>query len=347
MADAQQYGLHPLQHAFPRLSTLGAARRALGHSRAQGTSFCNLCDDVSGRDGRQRSPSISAKLEKGNFKTPDPLNTKDITFNKPTGADVVDFRTSVDTLMKAIQERPDSEKIIRGVSKNGQVESEPTSPNLEAAYRGSVLTPCCGRSFYQSTHIDTHKRAHTGEKPYVSAHEMAVIWEILTPLSDVIGFHTHMRRHTARQPPDTHDKTYGQEAIRLQVGSVRQEVHPRGSLKNHQNKYHEETIRELTDWVVSISDMDGLTDAQSEIHIYFADLYKNSNKGIKGRGKDRRVAVPISKDKRTSSHQPIEHFPGSVSLAVYSLKKALSAKQHQQQRRYPRCSRQRDGPVLE
>lgn len=28
----------------------------------------------------------------------------------------------------------------------------------------------CGKSFYQSTHLDTHKRAHTGEKPYVGAH---------------------------------------------------------------------------------------------------------------------------------------------------------------------------------
>lgn len=31
--------------------------------------------------------------------------------------------------------------------------------------------PCpfdgCNKSFSQSTHLETHKRAHTGEKPYV------------------------------------------------------------------------------------------------------------------------------------------------------------------------------------
>lgn len=26
----------------------------------------------------------------------------------------------------------------------------------------------CSKSFSQSTHLETHKRAHTGEKPYVS-----------------------------------------------------------------------------------------------------------------------------------------------------------------------------------
>jgi len=29
--------------------------------------------------------------------------------------------------------------------------------------------PGCSKTFYQKTHLDIHRRAHTGDKPYVSA----------------------------------------------------------------------------------------------------------------------------------------------------------------------------------
>ncbi|KZL80044.1 c2h2 transcription factor [Colletotrichum incanum] len=56
------------------------------------------------------------------------------------------------------------------------------------------------------------------------------------------------------------------------------------TFQNHQNKYHEMTLMEPTDWIVSISHMDTLSNDQRELYWYFAYLYKNSNKGIKGRG---------------------------------------------------------------
>src|SRR3954463_5505639 len=40
-----------------------------------------------------------------------------------------------------------------------------------------------------------------------------------------------------------------------------------------------------------MSDADKITSADKELWEYFAALYKNSNKGIKGRGKDRRVGL--------------------------------------------------------
>lgn len=59
--------------------------------------------------------------------------------------------------------------------------------------------------------------------------------------------------------------------------------------QSHQNKFHIATIRNLTNRFASIQDGDIVPAADKELWEYFADLYKNSNKGIKGRGKDRKV----------------------------------------------------------
>jgi hypothetical protein len=59
--------------------------------------------------------------------------------------------------------------------------------------------------------------------------------------------------------------------------------------QSHQNKFHIATIRALTTKFASIKDGDIVHAADKELWEYFANLYKNSNKGIKGRGKDRKV----------------------------------------------------------
>lgn len=59
--------------------------------------------------------------------------------------------------------------------------------------------------------------------------------------------------------------------------------------QSHQNKFHIATIRSLTAKFASIKDGDIVHAGDKELWEYFANLYKNSNKGIKGRGKDRKV----------------------------------------------------------
>jgi hypothetical protein len=59
--------------------------------------------------------------------------------------------------------------------------------------------------------------------------------------------------------------------------------------QSHQNKFHIDTIRSLTLKFASFKDGDIVHAADKELWEYFANLYKNSNKGIKGRGKDRKV----------------------------------------------------------
>lgn len=54
--------------------------------------------------------------------------------------------------------------------------------------------------------------------------------------------------------------------------------------------------------------------ADQELWDYFADLYKNSNKGIKGRGADRRVKNPNSS---TSAIREMEISRGGFAMSGY------------------------------
>ncbi|KAE8450124.1 hypothetical protein EG329_006905 [Mollisiaceae sp. DMI_Dod_QoI] len=158
----------------------------------------------------------------------------------------------------------------------------------------------CTKSFYQKTHLDIHERAHTGVKPYPCKEPGCG-----RSFSQLGNLKTHERRHTGERP-------YQCEACGkrfAQRGNVRAHkiVHDQskpylcrlddcgkqftqlGNLKSHQNKFHIATIRALTQKFASIKDGDIVHAADKELWEYFANLYKNSNKGIKGRGKDRKV----------------------------------------------------------
>ncbi|CAD6572432.1 MAG: hypothetical protein ASARMPREDX12_005219 [Alectoria sarmentosa] len=68
-------------------------------------------------------------------------------------------------------------------------------------------------------------------------------------------------------------------------------------LGNLKNKFHADTLRVLTIRFASIDKEDAVTESDKELWEYFSTLYKNSNKGIKGRGKDRRIRPPPSDNK--------------------------------------------------
>ncbi|RNJ54019.1 hypothetical protein D7B24_000994 [Verticillium nonalfalfae] len=72
----------------------------------------------------------------------------------------------------------------------------------------------------------------------------------------------------------------------------------RGNLKNHQNKYHKQTITTIADWITSLTDVNALSHTDRELLSYFENIYKNSNKGIKGRGRDRQVSEVRGKTKK-------------------------------------------------
>lgn len=66
--------------------------------------------------------------------------------------------------------------------------------------------------------------------------------------------------------------------------------------QSHQNKFHAETLRSLTQRFASMREGDAVTAMDKDLWEYFATLYKNSNKGIKGRGKDRRIFATVRHD---------------------------------------------------
>jgi hypothetical protein len=55
------------------------------------------------------------------------------------------------------------------------------------------------------------------------------------------------------------------------------------------NKFHKETLARLSEQFTQATD----DPEEAELKRYFRDLYKHSNKGIKGRGKGRKVEVLI------------------------------------------------------
>ena len=72
-----------------------------------------------------------------------------------------------------------------------------------------------------------------------------------------------------------------------------------GNLKAHQNKFHAETLHNLEQRFASLVTSTGSADAaldrmnmeEKQLWEYFCTLYVNCNKGIKGRGKGRKVAA--------------------------------------------------------
>ncbi|KAL8660396.1 MAG: hypothetical protein Q9202_006597 [Teloschistes flavicans] len=91
---------------------------------------------------------------------------------------------------------------------------------------------------------------------------------------------------------------------------------------SHQNRFHAVTLQELNDKFAAMREGDTVSATDKELWEYFAALYKHSNKGIKGRGKDRRISVvgeghPTKKRELQNKWEPENGGPcgGVASMA--------------------------------
>ena len=112
---------------------------------------------------------------------------KTITYNETIDpANRINFETDVDELMKAIQNKEDededgdqSQTLTPAQTPGAEPASGPQSPisighpstpgNGEAKPKKKWVCdgPNCNKRFVQKTHLDIHRRTHTGHKPYV------------------------------------------------------------------------------------------------------------------------------------------------------------------------------------
>lgn len=151
--------------------------------------------------GRNCSPLMTngAQLSCASSVTSERRTLGTITNNVSAAGDQVEFNTEIDTLMKALQAKKDSEVILKKAEssvspvdiKSEQVGvfrreiialskltvqfEQPRSiisqADLKQQQKNKRVFPCdiegCNQTFNQKTHLEIHRRKHTGDKPYV------------------------------------------------------------------------------------------------------------------------------------------------------------------------------------
>lgn len=156
--------------------------------------------------------------------------------------------------------------------------------------------PYCFKYFTQSTHLEVHIRSHIGYKPF----ECSYCHKKFTQGGNL---RTHLRLHTGEKPftCDVCNRSFSRKGNLAAHKLTHDNLKPYecrldgcdksftqlGNLKSHQNRFHLNTLNDLTHKLAELSGaaLSRLPPDEKELLDYFKDLYKNSNKGIRGRGK--------------------------------------------------------------
>ncbi|KAJ2987310.1 hypothetical protein NUW58_g4577 [Xylaria curta] len=237
-----------------------------------------------------------------------------------TQASNATFATGIDRLMKIIQQKNDgsegdtpvAQPKAKARASNSSAGGSANRKRAKADAGNAELTDkphaChrkkCHKRFSQITHLHIHDRAHTGERPHKCT--FAGCDKRFTQKGNL---RTHERRHMGERPFKCHvqgctrafpqkgnlaahlDTHYKRNTFRCILKSCGKSFSSRGNLKTHQNNYHKEELRELELKFSNMRSVAEMTEADRELWDYFLTVHKNSNKGIKGRGKECRVEL--------------------------------------------------------
>ncbi|KJZ74183.1 hypothetical protein HIM_06414 [Hirsutella minnesotensis 3608] len=323
--------VHQSHHDDPRGMPYRRGSRQLNETRLQSPS------------ARSESQASTVRSSASN----PTANSKTITYNETINpADRVNFETDVDELMKVIQKKADEEEEEKtqaptpAQTPNSEPLSGPQSPISVAHSSAPSRTetkpkkkwvcdgPNCNKRFVQKTHLDIHRRTHTGQKPYVCTKENCGL-----TFSQRGNLKTHMRRHTGEKPYScsicgklfaqrgnvrSHEETHkGLKPFICRLDDCNKTFSQLGNMKTHQNNFHKETLHRLTTMFVRFAQMGEVPDEHQELFEYFKVHYKNSNKGIKGRGKARTVAPKSKNESQAPSSLAFPHLPMPTQQPTY------------------------------
>lgn len=222
--------------------------------------------------------------------------------------------TKVDQLMLVIQARKKgvTEKVPRNADGSLMLEDVPSIIPPPSQLVGGVEKPksrgvkqheCpyCHKCFTQSTHLEVHVRSHIGYKPF----QCEYCGKRFTQGGNL---RTHVRLHTGERPYEcdkcgklfsrkgnlaAHTLTHeNYKPFQCKLDDCSKSFTQLGNMKAHQNRFHLQTLNRLTQKLAEMDSSDSMPTKERELLEYFASLYKNSNRGIKGRGKGNTRIVP-------------------------------------------------------